>query len=108
MIGAHGQREGLGAHWETWMMEQGGMRPMDALKTATIYGARYLGLERDLGSLEPGKLADILVLERNPLENLRNTEAIRYTVVNGRMYDARTMNELGNHPKMREKFFFEE
>ena len=107
MIGAHGQREGLGAHWETWMMEQGGMRPIDALKTATIYGARYLGMDRDLGSLEAGKLADILVLERNPLDNLRNTEAIRYTIINGRMYDARTMNELGNHPKMREKFFFE-
>lgn len=107
MVGAHGQREGLAAHWEAWMMEQGGMRPIDALKTATIYGARYMGMEKDLGSLEQGKLADILVLERNPLENLRNTEHIRYTVVNGRIYDARTMNELGNRPKTREKFFFE-
>ncbi|HUF18191.1 MAG TPA: amidohydrolase family protein, partial [Thermoanaerobaculia bacterium] len=108
MIGAHGQREGLAAHWETWMMEQGGMTPLEALKTATIYGARYMGMEKDLGSLEPGKLADILVLERNPLENLRNTEHIRYTIVNGRMFDARTMNELGNRPKTREKFFFED
>ncbi len=108
MVGAHGQREGLAAHWETWMMEQGGMTPLEALKTATIYGARYMGMEKDLGSLEPGKLADILVLERNPLENLRNTEHIRYTIVNGRMYDARTMNELGNRPRTREKFFFEE
>jgi imidazolonepropionase-like amidohydrolase len=108
MIGAHGQREGLAAHWETWMMEQGGMTPLEALKTATIYGARYMGMEKNLGSLEPGKLADILVLERNPLENLRNTEHIRYTIVNGRMYDARTMNELGNRPRTREKFFFED
>jgi imidazolonepropionase-like amidohydrolase/Tol biopolymer transport system component len=97
-LGAHGQREGLGAHWEMWMMAQGGMSPMRVLNAATLSGARYLGLDKDIGSLEPGKLADILVLDANPLENIRSTTSIRYTVANGRVFDAMTMNELGGAP----------
>ena len=106
-VGAHGQREGLGAHWEMWMFAQGGMRPMDVLRAATIDGARYLAMDKDIGSLEPGKLADLIVLDRNPLENIQNTRSVRYTVVNGRIYDAATMNELGNHPRTRKPLFFE-
>jgi imidazolonepropionase-like amidohydrolase/Tol biopolymer transport system component len=97
-LGAHGQREGLGAHWEMWMMAQGGMSPMRVLNAATLSGAKYLGLDKDIGSLEPGKLADILVLDANPLENIRNTTTIRYTVANGRVFDAMTMDELGGAP----------
>jgi imidazolonepropionase-like amidohydrolase/Tol biopolymer transport system component len=97
-LGAHGQREGLGAHWEMWMMAQGGMSPMRVLNAATLSGARYLGLDKDIGSLEPGKLADILVLDANPLDNIRNTATIKYTVANGRVFDAMTMNELGGAP----------
>ena len=94
-LGAHGQREGLGAHWEMWMMAQGGMSPMRVLNAATLSGAKYLGLDKDIGSIEPGKLADVLVLDANPLENIRNTASIKYTVANGRVFDAMTMNELG-------------
>ncbi len=107
-LGAHGQREGLGAHWEMWMFVQGGMTPLEALRCATLNGARYLGLDKDIGSLEPGKLADLDVLDANPLENIRNTESVHYTVVNGRVFDAATMNEAGNHPRNRQPFYFEQ
>ena len=106
-IGAHGQREGLAVHWEIWMFQQGGMTPHEALRSATLSGARYLGLDADVGSLEPGKLADLIVLDANPLENIRNTHSVRYTVVNGRIFDAATMNEIGNHPRTRKPFFFQ-
>jgi len=94
-LGAHGQREGLGAHWELWMFAQGGMSPLQALRAGTLSGAEYLGMDKDIGSLEPGKLADLLVLDANPLENIRNTTSIRYTIANGRVFEAMTMNELG-------------
>lgn len=97
-LGAHGQLQGLGAHWELWMLQQGGMTPMQALRAATLHGAEYLGMERDLGSVETGKLADLVVLDRNPLENIRNSETVRYVMVNGWLYDANTLARLGNQP----------
>lgn len=107
-LGAHGQREGLGAHWELWMFEQGGMTPLESLRAATLNGAEYLGLEGDVGSLEEGKLADLVVLEKNPLENIRHSETVKYTMLNGRLYDARSMQQIGNHPQERKPFFFAE
>lgn len=106
-MGAHGQLQGLGVHWEIWMMQQGGMTNHQALQTATINPAYSLGFDKWIGSLEPGKLADLLVLDKDPLENIRNTETIRYTMVNGRLYDAETMNETGNVNKTRTKFYWE-
>jgi imidazolonepropionase-like amidohydrolase len=106
--GAHGQREGLAAHWEMWMFVQGGMTPMQALRCATLNGARYLGLDGDIGSLEPGKLADLVVLDKNPLEDIRNTEAIRQVMQNGRLYDGLRLDEIGNHPRKRPGFYFEQ
>jgi imidazolonepropionase-like amidohydrolase len=106
-LGAHGQLQGLGAHWELWMIQQGGMSNHDALKCATINGAVYLGLDHQLGSIEPGKLADIIVLDKNPLEDIRNSEFVTYTMINGRLYDPETMNEIGNYNRKRTKFYFE-
>lgn len=107
MLGAHGQREGLAAHWELWMFEQGGMSPHRALIAGTINGARYLGMEADLGSLEAGKLADLIVLEENPLENLRSSELVRYVMVGGRLFDALSMNEIAGEKRQRKPFWFQ-
>ncbi len=108
MLGAHGQREGLAAHWEMWMFEQGGMTPHRALIAGTINGARYIGMDADLGSLEPGKLADLIVLEENPLENLRSSEHVRHVMVGGRLFDALSMNEIAGEKQQRKPFWFSE
>ena len=89
------------------MLAQGGMTPLEALRAATLHGAEYVGLDAEIGSIEQGKLADLVVLESNPLEDIRNTDTVRYTIINGRVYDARTMNELGARPRKRAEFFFE-
>src|SRR5258708_19031688 len=106
-LGAHGQREGLGAHRELWMFVQGGVTPLQAIRAATLSGAHYIGMDKDIGSLEAGKIADLLVLDANPLDHIPNSASIRYTIVNGRLFDAMTMNEIGNHPRRRQPFYFE-
>lgn len=106
-LGAHGQLQGLGAHWELWMFAQGGMTPLEALRVATLNGAKYLGLDRDLGSLEAGKLADLVVVDGNPLEDIRRTGQVALVMLNGRLYDAKTLNEIGNHPRPRLPLWWE-
>ncbi|WP_394132315.1 amidohydrolase family protein [Shewanella maritima] len=106
-IGAHGQREGLGAHWEMWMFAQGGMSNMEVLKTATINPAKTFGMDHQLGSIKPGKLADLIVIDGNPLEDIRSSDKVTYTMVNGKLYNAETMNELNGDKRERQPFFFE-
>jgi hypothetical protein len=93
-LGSHGELQGLGTHWELWMMAAGGMKNHDLLRAATIHGADAIGLAKDLGSLEVGKLADLVVLDANPLDSIRNTNTIRYVMKNGRMYEGNTLNEI--------------
>jgi len=106
-LGAHGQLQGLGAHWELWMLQQGGLSNLEALKAATINGAGYIGVSDELGSLKKGKLADLIVLDKNPLENIQNSNSVLYTMINGRLYDTSTMNEVGNYNKKRSPFYWE-
>ncbi|MEL6633167.1 MAG: amidohydrolase family protein [Bacteroidota bacterium] len=107
-LGAHGQLQGLGAHWELWMLQQGGMSNHEALKSATIRGAKYIGMDEEIGSLKKGKLADLIVIDGNPLENIQQSEHVVYTMVNGRLYDAETVNEIGNYTRERTPFYWEQ
>jgi len=93
-MGSHGQLQGLGAQWEIWNLASGGMPNYDVLRVATIFGAEAIGHEKDVGSLEAGKLADLQVLDKNPLEDIKNTNTIRYVMKNGRLYEGSTLNEV--------------
>jgi hypothetical protein len=98
-VGSHGQLQGLGYHWEMWAMAAGGVNRHDLLRVATIGGAEAIGLAQDVGSLEVGKLADIVVLERDPLTDIRNTNSVRYVMKGGRLYEAATLNEVWPTPR---------
>ncbi len=106
-FGAHGQLQGLGPHWELWGLTQGGIRNHDALKAATITGAWELGLDRDLGSLERGKLADIVVMDRNPLDSIENSNSIRWVVKNGEVFDGDTMRQVWPAERPAPRFTFQ-
>ncbi|MGH7510499.1 MAG: amidohydrolase family protein [Gemmatimonadales bacterium] len=92
-LGGHSQMDGLGSHWELWALASGGMSPLEVLRVGTIFGAEAIGLDGDLGSLEPGKLADLIVLDKNPLDDIKHTEAIRMVMKNGRLYDGDDLTE---------------
>jgi imidazolonepropionase-like amidohydrolase len=106
-IGAHGQREGLASHWEIWGFAQGGMSPVEALRAATIAPAQKLGMDRDIGSLEAGKLADLVILDANPLENIYQTDRVDRVMLNGRLYDAATLNETVTGDRETQPFYWQ-
>ena len=106
-IGAHGQRAGLAAHWEIWSMTQGGFTPWEALRGASIDGANSLGMDHEIGSLEIGKLADIMIVDGNPMEDISRSEYVSHTMINGRLYETSTMNQIAPKEKPRQSLFFE-
>lgn len=105
--GGHGQREGLATHWEMWSFVRGGMSPMQALSAATINPATYMGMDADLGSLEVGKLADLVILDANPLDNIRDSDKISHVVINGRVYQGGSLQEVLTGDKALQPFWWQ-
>ncbi|MEZ4910225.1 MAG: amidohydrolase family protein [Saprospiraceae bacterium] len=104
-LGAHGQLQGLGAHWELWMLQQGGMTNFEALKSATVNGAELLGMSHQIGTLTKGKLADLIVIDGNPLTDIKVSENVVFTMINGRLFHSATMTEYGKDTLS--KFYWE-
>ncbi len=99
-VGSHGQLQGLGYHWELWAMQSGGLTEHQALRVATLFGAEAIGVQNDVGSIEPGKLADLVIFEQSPLDGMRNTNTIQMVMKNGRLYDGNSLEEIW--PRQRE------
>jgi CubicO group peptidase (beta-lactamase class C family) len=93
-LGGHGEMQGLQVHWEMRLFAEGGMKPHDILRVATVNGAEALGFGQDLGTLEAGKLADMVVLDRNPLDDIRATTSIRWVMKNGVLYNGDTLDTV--------------
>ncbi|RXZ64188.1 amidohydrolase family protein [Pelagerythrobacter rhizovicinus] len=107
-IGAHGQQPGIAAHWELWSFARGGMSPVEALRAGTIVAAQSLGMDRDIGSLEPGKLADLVILSADPSQDIMASDDIERVMLGGRLYDARTMNEVETGDSRRLPYWWED
>ena len=93
-VGGHGQLQGLGYHWEMWSLASGGMTSLEVLRAATKDGAEIIGLGQDLGVLEPGRLADMVIMTKDPLQDIHNTNSIRYVMKNGELYEGDTLDQL--------------
>ena len=107
-LGGHGQLQGLGPHWEMELFAvPGAMTNAQAIEAATLTGARHLGLDRDLGSLEVGKIADLYVVEGDPLADLKAARNVVWVMKDGVLYDAATMNRITPRPQTREPLIWE-
>ena len=106
-IGAHGQQAGVGAHWELGSFVRGGMTSVEALKAGTIVPAQSLGMAKDIGSIEAGKLADLVILSDDPSQDIANSDNIEKVMIGGRLYDAKTLNEVGTGDAARRPYWWE-
>lgn len=102
-IGGHGQLQGIQVHWEMWALQSGGLTPMETLRAATLHGAEAIGYAQDLGSVEAGKLADLVILDKNPLEDIRNTASVRLVMKNGELFDGDTLDRIAPEKSPRQK-----
>lgn len=92
-IGGHGEDHGIDSHWDIWGLAEA-LEPMEVLEVASQGGAYMIGLEDDVGSIERGKLADLVILEGNPLQDMRNTARIAWVMKSGVLYEGATLNQV--------------
>ena len=104
-IGAHGQLQGIDSHFELWQMASA-MTPIQALRTATLFPAKFIGVDKDVGSIAVGKLGDLVVLNSDPLVNIRNSADIKYVMKAGVLYDGNTLDEIWPATKPFGRFFW--
>ena len=93
-IGGHGEFQGISVHWEMWALSSGGMTNYEVLRAATIHGAEAIGHAQDLGSVEVGKLADLIVLGKSPLHDIHNTNTVKYVMKNGELFNGDTLDQI--------------
>jgi Tol biopolymer transport system component len=105
-VGSHGQLQGLGYHWEMWMLASGGMTPLEVLRCATVNGSHIVGRPQEIGTIEPGKLADLIILDKNPLDDIRNTNSVHWVMKNGELFEGDTLNQVWPEQKKLEPLFF--
>jgi Tol biopolymer transport system component len=105
-VGSHGEMQGIGYHWELWMLASGGMTPLEVLKCATVNGSKIIGRPQDLGSIEPGKLADLVIFDKSPLEDIHNTNTIHWVMKNGELFEGDTLNQVWPEQKKLEPLWF--
>jgi Tol biopolymer transport system component len=98
-IGSHGEMQGIGYHWEMWALASGGWKPLEVLRAATLHGAEAIGYAQDLGSLEAGKLADLVVLARDPLQDIHHSNSVRYVMKNGELFEGHTLDRIWPEPR---------
>jgi hypothetical protein len=105
-VGSHGEMQGIGYHWELWMLASGGMTPLEVLHCATINGSKIIGRPADLGSIEPGKLADLLIMDKSPLSDIHNTNTIHWVMKNGELFEGDTLDQVWPEQKKLEPLWF--
>src|SRR5207244_12290785 len=105
-VGSHGQLQGLGYHWEMWMLASGGMTAMEVLRCATLNGSKIVGRPNELGTIEPGKLADLVIFDKNPLDDIHNTNTIHWVMKNGELFEGEPLNQVWPAQKHLEPLLF--
>src|SRR5258708_9097122 len=105
-VGGHEEQQETGFHLEMWMLYSGGMTPMEVPRCANLNGSRIVGRPQDLGSIEAGKLADLVIFDKNPLDDIHNTNTIHWVMKNGELFEGDTLNQVWPEQKKLEPLWF--